>query len=179
MKNGKASILLSFAIALVVLSSVCSCKKDVQQYNYRCTYCDTAHCNAYFTCDTNLCECQCYREGYESDCITESRAKFIGTYAGHDSGSAGYSGAYNITIISSSTSVTDMIVSNLANRGVSMKAVVFSPSTIFLSYQTLLPGNVDTTAGLGYITADSSLYLSYSIDTAGRKDAYVFRRVKY
>jgi hypothetical protein len=152
MKNSKAFILFTFAIA---------------------------HCNAYFTCDTNLCECQCYRQGYESDCITESRAKFIGTYAGRDSGSAGYSGTYNITISSSSTSVTDMIVTNLASRGVSMKAVVFSPSTIFLSYQTLLAGNVDTTAGLGYITADSSLYLSYSIDTAGRKDAYVFHGVKY
>ena len=96
---------LSFCLALSALATLNqSCSKDAP--------CNSIVCENGGTCNDGTCDCA---EGYEgTNCSTEVRAKFIGSYPGMDACSTtGASGTYTSTIATSTTGVNSILITGL------------------------------------------------------------------
>ncbi len=118
--------------------------------------------------------------GYEgSDCKTETRAKFLGSYTGAEQCTVGTDN-YTVTITSSSTDVVKVVYSNLYNQNFTVTGTV-SGTTLTIASQTV--GAAGTTvSGTGTLTTSgntTTLALTYTLTpTTGAANTCTYTGVK-
>jgi hypothetical protein len=165
MKNTKTLLLITFLISTLSIGLLHSCKKDSSNSNNNTTtpvkYCDTAHCgNGHCDSATKSCICD---QGYEgTNCMTESRSKFYGTYSGILSINS-IPVADTITISSANTNVQSFLLSNMQQHGTSVSAALNTGSTTDFNISTQPFFGLTQITGYGSLGADGrSLNIFYN-----------------
>lgn len=120
--------------------------------------CSDVECGDNGTCVDGDCVCDAGYEG--TDCDTESRAKFIGTYNVTEACTSG-NYTYSISATTSATGITSIIISNFGDYGVNVTGTV-SGSNLTIANQTVGGG---TFSGSGQISGNI-LTITYNV-TAG------------
>jgi len=136
----------------VVAFTATGCKKDE---------CKDKNCG-HGTCVDGTCECSAGYEG--SECGTEQRTKFIGSYTGTFSCSGGSPGTVNMTISSSSTGVDKVVMTD----GFDTWVCSVSGSSITIANQTLSGGA--TLQGSGQLVGTQ---LTLNLNISGTTCTYV------
>lgn len=154
------SLTLALSVAIGSAAILQSCTQDP---------CKDVVCQNGGTCVTGVCNCL---NGYEGDsCQTESRAKFIGTWAVQDDGTASGTANYNITV-TSGAAVTAVNIDGLWQLFVNSITANVNGNTITIPLQE--PDNDDyTIEGTGTITAGtpSTVAMTYTVtDPIGLQD---------
>jgi hypothetical protein len=103
MKNKILSFLATAALGTTLFFA--SCKEDK---------CKNVTCNNGGTCIDGSCECSTGYEG--TKCETESRTKFVGTYAVSESKNGGTAYAYGALISSGTGGINSLRISNISNN---------------------------------------------------------------
>lgn len=113
--------------------------------------CDDVDCRNGATCDEGDCICTTGFEGTE--CETETRAKFFGTYNVSESCTSG-NFTYQLTITTSGTNAVTIILNNFYGVNASVSATV-SGNSITIPNQTLsVQGTSVTFGGTGQLTGN-------------------------
>ena len=147
---------LSFCLALSALATLNqSCSKDDP--------CDSITCENGGTCNDGTCDCAAGYEG--TNCDTEVRAKFIGSYSGSDACSnSGATGSFTTTIATSTTGVNSIEISGLWD-GFFIAAINGTVSGNEITVASQEPdGDGFVIAGTGVMNADgTSIAWTYTV----------------
>lgn len=150
--------LLKFLFTLAVILGVVStgCKKEVDP-------CENVSCLNGGTCNNGNCACS---EGYEgSTCGTEERSKFIASYNTTEACPSG-NFSYTVGVTTSSTGVSNVIISNFGGYGVNVAASA-NNSTLTIANQTIdLSGTAATFSGTGQLSGNI-LTITYTVAANG------------
>ncbi|HMQ77056.1 MAG TPA: hypothetical protein PKE21_13400 [Flavobacteriales bacterium] len=141
---------LMLGLALVAFTAT-GCKKDE---------CKDKNCGNGSCVDGN-CVCNTGYEG--SECGTQTRAKFIGSYTGTFSCSGGSPGTINMTITNSSAGITSVVMSD----GFDNWVCTVSGSTLNIANQTISGGN--TIQGSGQLVGN---ILTLNLNISGTTCTY-------
>lgn len=153
MKNFKL-FLLSLSFGALALTG---CKDE----------CADVVCQNGGTCNEGICACATGYEGTE--CATETRAKFLGTYSAAESCTSGNYPPFTITIVSSSTGVRNVIINNFYGIGLSVSATV-SGSSLNIPNQTITEDGVPIAiSGSGQL-AGNILTMTYTLSSGAESD---------
>ncbi|MFT4981064.1 MAG: hypothetical protein ACI9UR_000911 [Bacteroidia bacterium] len=145
----KNRILQILGVAAVATIGMVSCTTDA---------CKDVNCGISGTCLDGACICD---DGYEgTNCDTEERAEFIGTYNVTESCTSG-DFSYSLTVTTSATGVTSIIVTNFGDFDVNVNGIVSGNNVTFAS-QTVGGG---TFSGTGTVSGQV-LTITYNV-TAG------------
>lgn len=145
----KTRILQILGVAAIATIGMTSCEVDA---------CKDVECGDNGTCVDGDCQCDTGYEG--TDCDTEERAKFIGTYNVTEACTSG-NYTYSITTATSASGITTIIISNFGDYGVNVTATV-NGSNLTIANQTVGGG---TFSGTGQISGNI-LTITYNV-TAG------------
>lgn len=152
MKNFKL-LLLSLSFGALALTG---CKDE----------CDDVVCQNGGTCNEGICACATGYEGTE--CATETRAKFLGTYNVSESCESG-NYTFSLTVTTSSTGVRNVIINNFYDIGIAVNATV-SGNSLNIPNQTVTSGGTALTiSGSGQITGNI-LTMTYTISAGADSD---------
>ncbi|MCB9186308.1 MAG: hypothetical protein H6601_06125 [Flavobacteriales bacterium] len=148
----KTRILQILGVAAIATIGMTSCEVDA---------CKDVECGDNGTCVDGDCQCDTGYEG--TDCDTEERAKFIGTYNVTEACTSG-NYTYSITTAASGSGITTIIISNFGDYGVNVTATVKNDnsSQLVIANQTVGGG---TFSGTGQISGNI-LTITYNV-TAG------------
>jgi hypothetical protein len=109
-------------------------------------------------------------EGYEGDdCKTEIRAKFLGSWKGNDLCTTGTYSDITVVLTGGSSSVTNVVLSNLGGFGATetVVATLNSAGALEISNASISGGRTIT----GLITSSgSALNFSYTVKAVGQPD---------
>lgn len=156
----KKSVLAFFAAGIAAVTfSISSCTVDP---------CKDVSCGANGECVDGNCVCDAGYEG--STCATEQRAKFLGQYSVSEACTSG-NYTYNVSVNTSSTGVSNIIVTNFGDYSVSVNGTVNSDgsSITFANQQVTIQGTAATVQGTGQITGNI-LTITYTISAGGQSD---------
>ena len=123
------------------------------------------------TCDNGSCLCAAGFEG--ADCSVLENAKFVGTFAGTESCTAG-TDTYSMVITASTTNLQTVTISNIYNAGYIATATV-SGSAITLPSTTVTAGV--TASGSGTVTG-TNLSFTYTVSDGTTTNTCTFSGVK-
>lgn len=137
-------------LSLFLILVVSSCKDE----------CDDVNCLNGGRCDDGDCICATGFEG--SECQTETRAKFFGTYNAIESCSESGNFTYQINITTSAANATTVLINNFYGVGATVNATV-SGSALTIPNQTVsVSGESATFSGSGQLSGNI-LTLSYTV----------------
>lgn len=125
------------------------------------------------SCTDKVCDA-----GYEgSDCKTEVRTKFIGSWRGNETCTTG-TDLYTITVTGSSSDVVKINISNIYNQNLTGYATVDGTSFDIPSQTvgTGASGNI-TASGTGSLTGDS-LTVAYTVSSSVGSNSCTFKGAK-
>ncbi|MBA2422488.1 MAG: calcium-binding EGF-like domain-containing protein [Chitinophagales bacterium] len=128
-------------IALVTVMFFHSCTKDD---------CKDVVCLNGGTCVSGTCECPTGYEG--SDCTTEERTEFLGTYTVVEDCSASNSTSYVVSIIAG-TNISEVLISNMWDAFVAPVVATINGNTISIANQEP-DGDGFSVQGSGTITGN-------------------------
>jgi hypothetical protein len=141
-------------LALILLLTIGACKEEP---------CDSVVCYNGGTCLNGTCDCTTGFEG--DDCNTEMREKFIGGYVVSEVCN-GEQYAYQMNIINSGTSVSNVFLVNFGGLDINAEAVVNNNSLTIPSATIMVQGESLTFEGSGTIDGNI-LTITYVIEGPG------------
>ncbi|MFQ5335084.1 MAG: calcium-binding EGF-like domain-containing protein [Flavobacteriales bacterium] len=132
--------------------------------------CKDVECQNGGTCVEDDGSCDCSGTGYEgTNCETEERAKFLGSWSVTDNCSSSGSASYTSTISKSSTGITKVLISNFWDAFANNVEGTISGSDIDVSLQEP-DGDGWTVSGSGTISG-TQISWSYTVaDPTGQAD---------
>ncbi len=152
-KKMKNRILQILGVAAVTTIGLVSCDTDA---------CKDVTCDNGGICVDGTCVCE---DGYEgTNCETEERTEFIGTYNVTEACTSG-NYTYSITATTSGTDVTSIIITNFGDYGVNVSATV-DGDNITIANQTVGGG---TFSGTGQISGNV-LTITYHVIAGASTD---------
>lgn len=148
--------LFSLALSFVALA-LTGCKDE----------CKDVVCQNGGTCEEGICLCATGYEG--TNCETEIRAKFLGSYTVSESCQSGnYS--FSLSITSSSAGVSNIIINNFYDIGINVSATI-NGNSVTIPNQTINDGGVALTiSGSGQLSGNI-LTLTYNISAGTESDS--------
>ena len=142
--------------ALIGLASFTSCTDP----------CKDVTCQNGGTCVEGDCECA---DGYTgTNCETEERAQFIGTYSVSESCTSG-NYTYNVTVSNSSTGATAIIIGNFGDYSTNVNATVDGDNITIPNQTNQVGGFPLTFSGTGQISG-TILTISYTVSDGTNTD---------
>ena len=119
------------------------------------------------TCDEGTCLCATGYEG--TNCETEIRAKFLGSYNVSESCQSG-NYTFSMSVTSSSTGVSNIIINNFYGIGISVSATI-NGNSVTIPNQTINDqGLALTISGSGQLSGNI-LTLTYNISAGADSDS--------
>jgi hypothetical protein len=127
--------------------------------------CLNVTCNNGGTCNNGLCDCVLGYQG--TTCNTETRAKYIGTFAANETCTSG-SDTYSITIATVASNVAAVTITNLYNQGLTANGTVNASGGISIPTQNFGSATIS-----GSISSSGDV--SFIISLGGSSDNCIFR----
>lgn len=154
-KNPISKLIVLVFIALATSMTFSSCKDE----------CKDVDCLNGGTCSDGDCNCA---DGYEgSNCGTESRAKYFGSYNTiNEMCASGGPSVFSITITTNSGGINKITMNNLYDANLPVVATL-SGSSVTIASQAFGTGSI---SGSGSFTGNI-LTLSYTVSGGGSSDA--------
>ena len=148
--------LFSLALSFVALA-LTGCKDE----------CKDVVCQNGGTCDEGTCLCATGYEG--TNCETEVRAKFVGSYSVQESCQSG-NYTFSMSVTSSSTGVSNIIINNFYDIGISVSASITGNSVTIPNQTINDQGVAFTVSGSGQLSGNI-LTLTYNISAGADSDS--------
>jgi hypothetical protein len=154
----KNRILKILGVAAVATIGMVSCTTDA---------CKDVECGVYGTCVEGDCICELGYSG--SDCATVVRDAFIGSGNVNETCTTS-TDTYAVTI-TAGTGITDIVISNLYDAGLTVNGTINADGSVTIPSQTFGTGTISGSATISGTAPNDTLNISFELIIGGDTDS--------